>query len=1090
MFNYHIDCPVCDGERKDCRALIDGEKEIYFCHSDEPTPQGMRFVGYDPHGFGKYVVNHGNEPDIVDQKVKESRRKNRSQQKDQASNILEKISLYERDQSIKNLLGALDRERVIKNDELVAPGHKKEIANRLNKDIDELEPIWKTFGVISLKDVEFIKSEPKSKIPRNVNYCPNIFNSDKWKTSKPGLALVILNHHQQMVGWQIKTDREDQPKYIWEKDQGYNRAIEDSKQKQEWVRDFRLPNGNMPLHFAYTLEDTWETINVCEGILKSKLARFIYGGVWCGAAGGNLNSELQKAIEEKQPQKIVYYPDAGSLSNPQVRQRDYKNILWLASLASVEIADWGQMENKNAGDIDETNTSIRFLTFSEYQQKVEKYNPKKLNLEPEINNRIKVKTNNAAQSDHIDYKTGCLPKPSENMENLIFKVDDKEQQKQAYKEAKAKGYKVVLDSSETGSGKSHLAGELDVSDFGDIERLFYLSQTPRNPTNKGIEQNYVEMPSRHNGLVQDDSKLTPNGNPYRRRPKGDEQPTTMGNCHWSDKFQKIKEKNQNLNPCAICPNYDKCKTDIGPGYGYISLAKQALNNGKIRANILGLSPEMATNSVGIIDEYQQALSLLDDIIVPQSEFISGIALLLDLSDQELSNKLQNKIQKLAVKINRGNFKYGLQHKEIVEYLGQPPEFLDGAIEEIENMENQNTGNEEIENEQHIAKRWLSDFLKVWAYNIGAFSADKKGNLFITKKNEHVEQVIDAFSFLVCQDATGSKKDLALKLGIKESEILEVTLPRSTAQNLKIINIQGFGHLPKRRSNQQRVNILVNHLKSKHNNNIGFIDFKDCSEKGWLNHFSDARGSNQFSDKEAVCAIGIPFPNLGGVAKEYTALTGEKVNLDAPSDHFQRFLGDKVQNEIIQEIGRLRANRRDENVVFYLVGDIDLDLHRKGYSLTKMHVASICPDALSKPQKTIFAISNAYKQAKKTVTEIAKQIDKSRSQVHRIIKEFGSLENIYRYVQTLTNSETMQVDWETDFLINDELYHSLFENTDKVEKIIQQIKNNHNMTLLEIFFAANQATKLALIQFLNPVFPEKLTKKLSYLLQNYQLIEPV
>lgn len=127
------------------------------------------------------------------------------------------------------------------------------------------------------------------------------------------------------------------------------------------------------------------------------------------------------------------------------------------------------------------------------------------------------------------------------------------------------GYHDILDSSATGTSKSHDAGLAEPERFG-VDRLWYFAQDHRNPTTHTVEANYTDMPVRTGGMVEDFTRRTALNKPHIRWPQRDETPTTQGNCFRSPLFHILAEKGYQdaeteakINPiCGSCHMKDSC----------------------------------------------------------------------------------------------------------------------------------------------------------------------------------------------------------------------------------------------------------------------------------------------------------------------------------------------------------------------------------------------------------------------------------------------------------------------------------------------------------------------------------------------------
>ncbi|QMS86060.1 hypothetical protein HUN01_00050 (plasmid) [Nostoc edaphicum CCNP1411] len=170
--------------------------------------------------------------------------------------------------------------------------------------------------------------------------------------------------------------------------------------------------------------------------------------------------------------------------------------------------------------------------------------------------------------------------------------------------------------------------------------------------------------------------------------------------------------------------------------------------------------------------------------------------------------------------------------------------------------------------------------------------------------------------------------MKFKLGI-DDPVLTIEQQRPDYDNLKVVNVNGLGKLPKNRSLplSARVNALKETLK-KLCPNLGIIDWKQIATQAEgrteYGHFVDGRGVNRFSECDAIASFGIPYQNIGVLAAQYQVMTGEPVNLEDKNSAFQKYLTDLIRAEIIQEIGRLRAHRRPNvELTFYFCADYDL-----------------------------------------------------------------------------------------------------------------------------------------------------------------------
>lgn len=310
--------------------------------------------------------------------------------------------------------------------------------------------------------------------------------------------------------------------------------------------------------------------------------------------------------------------------------------------------------------------------------------------------------------------------------------------------------------------------------------------------------------------------------------------------------------------------------------------------------------------------------------------------------------------------------------------------------------------------------WLPDFLEAWKGG-GAFSCSW-GVLSIYLRNPKHIDLVNSAQFNIFLDATLSKSLLKLKLGSSDP-VLVIEQERPDYSNLTVINVTGLGKLPKYRSPSliARVNALKEALAKLHSQ-LGIIDWKaiadTATDRREYGHFVDGRGVNRFSEADAIASFGIPYQNIGVLAAEYQAVTGQPVNLGDENSSFQQYLTELVQAEIIQEIGRLRSHRRPtEQLTFYFCADYDLSFladHLPNIKLQSIDACQLCPEAGTASQQTGHAIVNAFThlwQSKQKFTQnaIASLADISQAWVSRFTKIWGGWAKFRKLLLLLLDS---------------------------------------------------------------------------------------
>ncbi|MBC6435909.1 hypothetical protein FM036_43000 [Nostoc sp. HG1] len=299
---------------------------------------------------------------------------------------------------------------------------------------------------------------------------------------------------------------------------------------------------------------------------------------------------------------------------------------------------------------------------------------------------------------------------------------------------------------------------------------------------------------------------------------------------------------------------------------------------------------------------------------------------------------------------------------------------------------------------------------------------KVRKLIIGTNTTRISDVLNAFDFVFLMDATAKRQTVAKQLGINPSEILVISEVQPDYSNFTIHQIKGFGLLGKERSEplKARISALRNELDQRHNGKIGYIDHKAEKSSGDGHWFVDNRGSNAYQELDALCSFGTPYQDIGALQQSYITTTGDAEggslcdhrNVSVDSENFQAFIDEKVQAEIIQCGGRLRANRRPEdNLTYYVVSDKDLSYlldYFPGATLTQSIAFDITPLAGTAKQQTRWGILQAFKQlvvagAEIKQNAIASLAGISQSLVSKTALEFGGWKTLRKILLALYSS---------------------------------------------------------------------------------------
>ena len=657
----------------------------------------------------------------------------------------------------------------------------------------------------------------------------------------------------------------------------------------------------------------------------------------------------------------------------------------------------------------------------------------------------------------ITYTPGQLPTVDEwrsmGCPKIIFNNGER---LACYGEACEKGFKFTLDTTATGHGKSFDSGLANLETFGidpddkeNKSRIFYLSPDHRNPTNATVEANYVDLEARHNGLNYDTDRKTALGKNHVIRAKN-QNPDIPSNCPENQTFLTVAEMGLSAFGGKDSPICQSCPL-LNQGCLFLENRRYTLTNERlIRADINSIHP--SSDDILFLDD----LSIVNthQTIIRIDELLKTVGKLQLREDDRIFKILRLilvAVYKALKAITTEKHKYGISHRDVMKLMptvdelnqlifdlysddwlacdnvwgtpiyhyemidGEPTatkvvgeNFIAPSLQNIQKecnkiLENYSkfiNGLQTPEEKQQAIKdniipSWLPALFDCLLGNKRINLRIDNGKLIITKLSKRHRNIIKGAGFSIALDATKSKQDYALSLGISPDEILEVSEVKQATPNLTIHIIKGTGRGGKQRRDtmQERINIAINAIATRHQGqNIGVIDHKSAIDSYQdLGHklgywYRDTRGSNQFLETQAMISIGRPCPNLGQVAAEYQTLTGFCPTPDQLTGRYGGWVNRKIKAELIQDVGRLRAHLRpDEQLHSYLVADFDdqtISAARLAYPTATIiieDIYDIAPGAASKGVQTERAIVEALWTSVKlgavaTIDTIADRLD--------------------------------------------------------------------------------------------------------------------
>lgn len=1076
-------CPVCNTGTKGCSH--DSGSGVYLCRGGNPSSE-FKLVKLSSDGlFGIYLK--------ADQAT------------NQPSLSKEEIALRNKAREAAKLAAEAKRNaQFISLDSVDARGKKySSLSNELSLSFAHQQELT-VRGCSSAKELGFRSINNRQRISATVDNLPG-FENGVYK-GYSGLLCPISHVSGQTVGYQIRPDdrrAREQGKYRWLRVKGSDVTC-------------HLQNGEQPINVSQQGESV---VGFCEGILKSTVAASLHNATIIGMANlGSSPLQLKEAILALGLTEVVLFPDSGSAVNKDVMGTLSRFNQSVESLGlSVKVADWGHWFNKESNkDIDELENldGVSYVDFSFFKSCSLDSKNYTLNY-PEIIVATQLElANNLVDSTryHSILRQDRTTDNVVRFEGLASLV---------YQEAINAGHRVILDTSATGSGKTHSAAELDLSKTH-LTKEIYCSKSVNDVNHPKLELEFTRLPSRHSGYTYDQEKLTPLGQPTLIAANG-EVPDIESNCKFVDVFKIIRDKNLDLDVCGKCPFKSDCTRKSGNGYGYKSEMKVASRDIRLRATVSALSDSSVdSHTLLIVDEYSQSVPWLKDTVVTVKDVEKvrhDLIRMYDLGDDFaiihpealLGRSILDKL--LAMMVSDKN-RYGLSLSEVISHLSLDqvdPTLLTAFVTRLEvstvtensEMFSSQVNKSNIEQttmlEQLLAPQWFSQFISTITRESPRTSlVIHKGRLLLQSINQRVIANLNRAGAVIYQDATGSKSDLALRLNIAEADILEVRQVEQERSPVVVNQILGLHKAGNERS--KTTNGVIQQLREvyttlvDHPDEIGFIEYKKFAKPGDLIHFSDGRGSNRFLNKKVVMSIGTPTTNISAAMSYYQVLTGE-VCKSIEDEGFQTYLANLTGSEVIQEVGRLRANRRpNEELEYVIVSDADISFMATGdkFIIEKTHIYHYVENACGASERLRLLVLDTVNRLqelnpnldilKLSQSEITNEVSISQSSLSKLSKKFGgwyAFKKVIKMVIHGIDAKVEEKDRQTAMKAQAYLPYILkssVTNPEIVDEMLGQLpKNASQGAINSLFECVTHQSKVDFVTSLINVLPTNLKK---------------
>lgn len=978
--NRNRPCPICDKTNGNCRSYTEDDKILCMTFADKYSANNnpdYRFTKPTKNGglWGIYYPRTDDDNSFNPEKWEREKQQRAAKEAERLRLIeIKALSVADRDRDIRAILSQLT---LTESDQALL--HQRELTDQ------QIEAL----GYRSVKKFQVIEGD----IRFGVRY-GRLLNKVQGEYIE-GILIPVpdVNGHYTAL-------RINNPKHK-----------ENGKPKYFPLIGSHLKSGELPLA-VYGPEKAKGTTGLSESVeFKPAIASLRLGIPIIGANGANHSGspqQLKESLEALNTSQVVLYVDAGMLTNQTVLAGYERTINLVESWGyPVVIAWWGQF-TKADGDIDEIGTeaiiAIQYLTPGEFWQ-----------LCPERQGKVsQFKEWLGKQLERIKPKGFGVPK----IEGTEFTGN----RAKAWLETDGD----VLDASAPGSGKSHTVLQVENSEG----KGWYVSNDHRNPTVKKIADEFTDLfPRNQHGFYRDKQGKLVKATEDTPKEKIE---TTRGKCPLAGMFTHLANLGHNPNEggskneiCQSCPYLNICQSAEG---WYLKDRRDTLTNAhKIRCHIESMPREFDySKDIVFYDEPSQLFKPTKDINATENQVYLDLKRVRKALNNDQFLAIDGILQGLSP-LFENRQKYGLDHDKIIDALTgiKRPEDLDDVIEAITShplglsnifqqpdvpVESILTQQERqryrgltkavnaVENVkalrvnenalQNIPPNTLIHILKALRGDKGIALSVAYGTLTITLDNLANYAFVNRTKKNIYLDATSSVEDL-IKMTGSDRRITAIRSKVKPTNNLRVVQIKtkGIGSTQVSDKAIERVRAICQTLGEMPV--IGPKSWKESLDIDghWFNH---NRGSNDFEGLPNLLVLGLPRPNLGMIKAEYYALNGTRQGFE---EYYQR----RINQEIVQVVGRPRANRYpDQQFTIYFVTPEDTDLSWLsdfGCKVTVKSAFEITPEAGTETQCTRYHIFQMVKECldkgvRTTQSAIAAAIGKTQQAVSHTLKQAG------------------------------------------------------------------------------------------------------
>jgi hypothetical protein len=1008
-FNRSNPCPICGEASPDCRYSTDGE--LILCHSHidfDPQHPEWHYLGVASNGvWGKFVPRKDRDFDRTEWEAKKLERE-RSRLERQKNHAKNSLPIPDRDKALRNLSQSLGLSR----------RHQKALLDR-------------GLSESAIKSGLFFSIYPNDPVPPGIPpNLPGVING-KIGASGVGIACLAFDSEGQAIGYQIRLENVTDSKYRWAKG----------------LSSSHLADGELPITIIPSGTGS-DRVWLSEGILKPFVAAHKHGLNAIGAAGGHFSGAANQVKEAIEPyRELILCPDAGDINNHQVMLRWSKEIKFLESLGkSVLVAWWGQ-KTKDDDDIDEIG-NLELIEFFSPSQFLEMGKSDPLPFWEKVKRLVA-----------RDRKKNRKPLPSPLPTKREAKIYDRSNRLNEW----ASG-KYILDTSPTGSGKSHDAGTLNPDKLG-VNDIIYVTNDPRNVSTPTLKE-WSLLEGRHAGLYRNEL-----GEVRTRKRKDSldryQEKDLRSNCarpytHAALANQNISHGLESATICQGCQFLELCRSGKGD-YDYLQKRAIALQSKRLIAHPASLplpkslDPENGFNygnTALIFEESELSFNTTKKVTVSEKDITASIAALakkdndlflslrslLDAVEKLLSEKQSNRYgfdgKTLREKL-LGLIPSNLDLNRLKEALTPDLSFLDPISEMGESIADMPASVRKAfaEKDSNLAEKAENQALKQWlpelinALQGKGYLSLNHGVLSVSFLDSRLQAIINEAAKVIFLSATESIENLEARTGLK---IDLITTGGGIPENIRFIQVSDLGRNGISRGNQQKrmVKAILDYYRQDDPDNTAFIRFqshcKDDGDETSLRHFVNSQGTNAIDGVTRLIIDGLPCHNLESLRHDYAIGTGN----DPYGEGFNRYVHHQILRVIKQETGRPRANLyRDRIFEIVLLTDYDFSGLIPPNQIKQCKAHEITPLAESVSERTKRLIGEAAnrlwesgqkitERAISTVTGMARTtVNRCREFLDEILATF-TIKDSYSncgQAETLTQTDTDLINDATVYL---------------------------------------------------------------------------